>query len=93
MRTTTMTVDNVGSPDAIVADQDCDELEIFEQAQAGTTDYYVYAPRSSDTAVQIPAGAKFQFRGKYLKDQTVGYVAAVTAGSYTFAKIHRKVLG
>lgn len=90
MLTSTMTVDNVGDPDAVTADADCDELEIFEQAQAGTTDYKVYAPNKTDAGVQVPAGARFAFRGRFVKGVTVGFVEAVTAGSYTFAKVHRR---
>ncbi len=89
MKTTTFSVDAAGDPEPIVAPIDCKEVEIYENAQAGTTDYDVYAPTKQDTPVRRPAGAKTLLRAAdgttWSAGKTIGYVAAVTAGSYTFA--------
>jgi hypothetical protein len=93
LRTGTFTVDNVGDADAVIADVDCKEIEIYETAQAGTTDYDVFAPNKTSTPVRRPAGAKTLLTNRggagWFKGQTAGYVSAVTAGSYTFCKEQR----
>jgi hypothetical protein len=89
MKTKTFTVDNAGDPDAVVAATNCREILIYENAQAGTTDYDVYAPTKTDTPVRRPAGAKTSFVAhgtSWSAGATVGYVAAVTAGTYSFAQ-------
>lgn len=92
MKTNTFTVANPGGPDAIIVDHTCTEIEIWENALAGTTDYDVYAPSLGDTPVRHAAGTKTKFSKTgtvYLPGEIAGYVNAVTAGTYTFAKEER----
>ena len=68
------------------------EIEIYENDQAGTGDYFVYAPYSSSDAVTRPAGSKTTFRpngpgrSHFVTGQIVGYVKMVS-GSVTFVQV------
>jgi len=91
MKTETFTVDAAGEPEPIVVARSCKEVEIYENAQAGTTDYDVYAPTKNDAPVRRPAGSKTLFKsfeGSWTPGATIGYVATVT-GSVSFAKEER----
>lgn len=89
-KTTQFTVDNVGNPEAVTADQTCRKITIREQGAAGTTDYFVRAPTSTDAQYRKVAGEStvFEAYGNNLFQQgdTVGYVETVS-GSVTFSKI------
>jgi len=90
MKTKSFTVDAVGNPEPITVVTTCQQVEIYEDAQAGTTDYKVRAPSLSDVDVQRPAGAKTLLRPShggrfFFAGETIGYVSTV-AGVVTFAQ-------
>ncbi len=88
-QTYTFTVDNLGSPEAITAQSVCYRVTIYEDAQAGTTDYKVRRPSAASAAVTRPAGAKTVFEapaGKFFQPgDVIGYAETVT-GAVTFAQ-------
>ena len=92
-KTSTFTVDNTGDPEPVTLLTEAWEVEVYENAQAGTTDYDVYAPATTDTPVRRPAGSKTLFKATgnipFRQGQTVGYIGAVTAGSYVFGQEER----
>ncbi len=91
MKTSTFTVDNLGDPEPIVAQSYAHEIEIYENAQAGNTDYDVFAPDKAAVPVRRPAGAKTLLKSPagFHPGQIAGYVGAATAGTYTFAQEER----
>ncbi len=88
--TNTFNIDAAGNPEPVTVDSVCKEVTVYENAQAGTTDYDVYAPLITSTPARRPAGAKTTFTapGKsfFQPGQVIAYLAAATAGSYVFAK-------
>ena len=89
-KTKTFTVDNVAPADPVQVATVCKRVIVYENNQAGTTDYDVYAPATTDTPVRRPAGAKTEFNapgGSFFQPgETIAHMNAVTAGSYTFAQ-------
>lgn len=87
-RTKTFTVDSSGNPEPIIVQSYCTTVVIYENDQAGTTDYILHLPDMTSPGVTKPAGSKAEIVRAYnwYPGQTIGYVEAVTAGSYTFAQ-------
>ena len=89
-KTKTFTVDNVAPPDPVQVSTVCKRIVIYENNERGTTDYDIYSPTTSDTPVRRPAAAKTEFNapgGSFFNPgETIAFVNAVTAGSYTFAQ-------
>jgi hypothetical protein len=83
-------VDAVGADEPVIAQSNCDEIEIFEQGQAGTANYTVREHSTAASAIEVPAGAKYTFKGDFRKGQTVGHVA-LASGSANFAQKESKV--
>lgn len=75
----------------IVQSEMAQRIEIYEQGSAGTADYRVASPSTSDPSVLRPAGSRIAFvanpdyDGWFLKGQVVGYVETVS-GVITFAQ-------
>lgn len=90
-QTKTFTVDNAGEPEPVIVQSYCMKVVIYENAQAGSTDYYIYAPKKTSPEVTKPAGSKAEFsRGyRYEPGDVAGYVAlpvAFAPGALTFAQ-------
>ncbi len=89
-KTSTFTTDNVGNPESVAADIPCRRITIREQGAAGTTDYFVRAPSSTDGQFRKVAGEStiFEAQGNNLfqTGDVVGYTETVT-GSITMSKI------
>jgi hypothetical protein len=86
-RTKTFTVDAAGNPEPITVQSYCMKVVIYEDAQAGTTDYILHVPAMASSGVTKPAGSKAEIsRGeRYVPGDIVGYVETVS-GSVTFAQ-------
>jgi hypothetical protein len=86
-RTKTFTVDNAGSPEPIQVQSYCRQVTIYENNQAGTTDYIVHVPSAVSAGVTKPAGSKAIISDgtRYSPGDTIGYVETVS-GSVTFAQ-------
>lgn len=86
-QTKTFTVDAAGDPEPIIVQSYCMKVVIYENNQAGTTDYILHAPLMTSTGVTKPAGSKAEVsRGyRYEPGQIAGYVETVS-GSVTFAQ-------
>lgn len=86
-RTKTFTVDNAGNPEPVTVQTYCRQVTIYENNQAGTTDYIVHIPFAASSGVTKPAGSKMIIADGHLYSpgDTVGYVETVS-GSVTFAQ-------
>jgi hypothetical protein len=91
-KTYTLSVDASDPYEQIVVQSPfgCRKVIIYENAQAGTTDYRVKAPTSSDAAVTRPAGAKTELLPtngalSFSNGEVVGHVQTVS-GTITFAQ-------
>ncbi len=93
MVTYSFVVDNTAQV-PIVAQSNAHEIEIYENDQAGSTDYIIYAPLASSPAVTRPAGTKTEIRPSigathqpfFIVGQIVGYVKTIS-GSITMAQV------
>lgn len=85
----TFVVDNITLV-AITAQTECAQIEIFENNQAGTSDYIIRLPAQTDDAVTRPAGSKTMIpalrRGRYLVGDIAGYTIT-TAGTWTMCQL------
>ena len=96
MRTYTLTVDAIGDDEPITVQNPagCEEIEIYENAQAATLDLRVRAPERTSPQVTVPAGRRYIFRptvgktGRFQYGETVGYVS-VPSGSLTLVQEER----
>jgi hypothetical protein len=93
MRTSTYTIDAIGNPEPVtctIPGSVCAIITVFENAQAGTADYDVYAPLINSAPIRKPAGSKHEFRAqgtyRFSEGEIVGYLAAAS-GSMTFAQV------
>ncbi len=81
-KTTTYTTDNVGNPEPVQVPMACRRVTIREQGAAGTTDYFVRAPSSTDSQFRKVAGEAtvFEAQGNNLfqANDIVGYTETVT---------------
>lgn len=70
----------------VTATSDSRRVTVYEDDQAGTTDYYVSSSGSDSDKVTKPAGSKKDFLGSkpFGYGTTVGYVKTQT-GSVTFS--------
>jgi len=85
-QSTTFTVDAAGDPEKYTVKQMCRRVTVYEDAQAGTTDYKVYIPAASTTPVTKPAGSKFTFEpGGWMMPGDQPFALATVTGSVTFA--------
>lgn len=87
---TPMTFDGDATPDAVIAEMSCSE--VLWREPAASTDVEVYEPYANSPKFTIGAGESYSFKvegRKYREGETVGYVKAVTAGTYTG---HRKYI-
>lgn len=91
-RTAEFVTDAVGDPEPVTAQTVCSRIEIGEQLQAGTADFFVYgneAGSPSASPAKYAAGKKAAFiapQGKFFQpNQVVGYVAAAS-GSLTMSQ-------
>lgn len=88
-RTKTFTVDNAGNPEPIIVLSYCHKVTVYENNQAGTTDYILHIPAMSSVGVTKPAGSKAEIvpesEQRYSPGQTVAYIETIT-GSVTFAQ-------
>lgn len=90
MATFTFTVDNVGADEAVVAQSDCDEIWVWENALAATQSFTARDGSASAPAVTHPPGTMHMFTGgPYSAGTTVGFVAT-TAGSITMAQEEKR---
>lgn len=83
MKTFAFTTDSSAPDEAIVTHSACRKVIIYENNQAGTGDYLVRAPLSSDAQITRPAGSKTEFicdamRPFWPPGETVGYVSAAS---------------
>lgn len=69
----------------VITNSWCAKIEIYENNQAGTTDYLVSDSGSDGTAITRPAGSKLTIYRVCPPNQTVIYVKSVT-GSVVFAQ-------
>lgn len=85
-QTFTMTVDASGSPEIYTVRTTCRKITVYEDAQAGTTDFKVYMPANSSTPATKPAGSKFTHeREGYFMPGDQPFALAVVTGSVSFA--------
>jgi hypothetical protein len=86
-KTKTFTVDNAGDPEPIIVGSYPMKVVVYENNQAGTTDYILHVPYMTSAGVTKPAGSKAEIsRGlRYEPGQIAGYIETVT-GSVTFAQ-------
>lgn len=86
-KTKTFTVDNAGNPEPITVQSYCMKVVVYENDQAGTTDFILHVPLMASSGVTKPAGSKAEIsRGyRYEPGDIAGYVETVT-GSVTFAQ-------
>lgn len=86
-RTKTFTVDNAGNPEPIQVQSYCRSVTIYENNQAGTTDYILHIPAMGSSGVTKPAGSKAVISrdAQWYPGDIVGYVETVS-GSVTFAQ-------
>lgn len=69
-----------------VTTSDCKRVIIYEDDQAGTTDYYISATGSDSDRVTKPAGAKKEFASSsFYNIGTISYIKSAV-GSVTFCK-------
>lgn len=95
-KTFTFTTDNVDPPEAITAQTVCTRIKIFENAQLGTDDFYIYGaegtpPAPSAVPVRYAAGKEKLFQvpagfHSFVPGQVIGYIARVGAGALTIAQ-------
>jgi len=87
-KTFTMSVDNL-SLHAVTVQSVCRKVTIYENDQAGTTDWILAAPTANDAQITKPAGSKKEFERSpgvfWNPGDVVGYVKAVT-GTITLAQ-------
>lgn len=87
-KTAEFVCDAVGSPEPVTAVTVCSVVEIGEQLQAGSANFYVYGS-IGDSPAKYAAGKKKQFKappGKFfVPNQVVGYVAA-ESGTLTMSQ-------
>lgn len=82
MTTGSMTVDTGG--EWLVVLSICSSILISENAQLGTAEWIIQAPKNTSPAVTIPAGAaRTLTQGRFLPGDKVAFLSAVT-GSMTF---------
>lgn len=65
----------------------CGTITVYEDDQAGTTDYYVSRTGQDSDKVTKPAGSKKEFKANHLYyiNDVVGYIKTAS-GSVTFAQ-------
>jgi len=86
-KTFNLTVDAAGGADSYTVQTKCHKLIVYESAQAGTTDYSVYAPPSSATFVTKPAGSKYELEkplGLFFSPGDKPFAIGIAAGSVQF---------
>ena len=96
MKTSTFTVNNIGSPEAVVATCACRTVTIGEDPSVTgwpTTDFLITGNESGSGAIQRPAGTQWTFEDPLLRrgfkpGDIVGYVETVT-GSTTFIQVEQ----
>lgn len=88
MTTGTHISDDVGNPDAVIAD--CDSFEVTIRP-LGPITYLVYAPDTNKPYVTRFGGEPFTFKQRftpYLRNQAVGYTTIPSGGgTQTFDKV------
>jgi hypothetical protein len=88
-QTSIFTVDAAGNPESYIVKTICKRITVYEDAQAGTTDYKVYVPPNSATPVTKPAGSKYvqerQDRQGWFMPGDTPFAVATVSGSVTFA--------
>lgn len=93
MKTSTFTVNNLSSPEAVVCTVACRSITIGEDPSVTgwpTSDYNIYGKDAGSTAIRRPSGTQFTFertsrQSAFAPSEIVGYVETVT-GSTTFLK-------
>ena len=86
-KTFNLTVDAAGGADSYTVQTKCSKLVAYEQAQAGTTDYSVYASPGSATFVTKPAGSKYELPappGRFFKPGDQPFAIGIAVGSVQF---------
>jgi len=86
-KTFNLNVDLAGGPDSYTVQTKCRKLIAYEQAQAGTTNYDVYAPPSSATFVTKPAGSKYELEkapGLFFTPGDKPFAIGIAASSVQF---------
>jgi hypothetical protein len=88
--TSTMTVNNVGDPEPVIAHIECRSITVKEDPSVSgwpTVDYKVTGAVAGSTPIQCPAGTEYTFEATYMQcfapGEIVGYVETVS-GSTTF---------
>lgn len=84
--THTFTVDAAGNAETYTVKTTCRKITVYEDAQAGTLDYKVYAPANSATPATKPAGSKYTLESSgYFMPGDTPFALATASGSATFA--------
>lgn len=85
----TFTIDSITLV-AITAQSECFQVEVFEDNQAGTSDYILRLPAQTDSAVTRPAGSKTMIpaarRGRFQQGDIVGYTKTAS-GTWTMSQL------
>ena len=86
----TISVDGDATPDAVVTLIACRFVQVREQGAAGTTQYDVYDPDTTVTPLRMVEGETYTFdageHNLYQAGATIGFLKAVTVGSYVFSR-------
>lgn len=90
MQTKTFPVTNAAFVDLTVTSY-CAKITIYENDQAGTSDYIVAAPTSADQQITRPSGSKTELHPsngaiQFSPGQVVGAMKTVAAGPITFCQ-------
>ena len=81
LNTSTFTTDAVGDDEPIVIPVYCNRINISQIA--GDTDYTFRPPKRTSDAVRYISGAPMELPGPFYKNQTIGFIAAIS-GAATF---------
>lgn len=83
------TVDAVGQDEPVIAQSDCMEIQVVEDAGGATANYTVRRPFRTSPAVTVLGGVPYTFKNGgsgFTKGSIAGYVALLS-GSASFAQM------
>jgi hypothetical protein len=95
MKTFSFTTDALSTDEQIIAHTPCTKIVVYEDNQAGTADYKIRAPLSTDSQITCPAGSKRvftpdAFRPCFYPSEVVGYIAAASGSLNMVQEEHGK---
>jgi hypothetical protein len=92
-RTGTVTIDGDGTPDPIIADIPCKEIQVFSDETVNTGGYLVYQPSSTSTPVRLSDAEKAIFTANngrmFQAGAIVGFMKSVSPGPFVLNKVCR----